>query len=101
MREVYEEAGVRVMRDGLRFVASQPWLFPRSLMVGFIAQAEPGASEAAADAADDELQDVGWFSRDQVRAFVESGDEENAEFHVPSKVSLARVIIEEWIASGK
>ena len=101
VREVYEEAGVRVKRDGLRFVASQPWLFPRSLMVGFIAQAEPGASEAAADAADDELQDVGWFSRDQVRAFVESGDEENAEFHVPSKVSLARVIIEEWIASGK
>ena len=96
-----EEAGVRCDRDTIRSVGSQPWLFPRSLMVGFIAQAEPGASEAAADAADDELQDVGWFSRDQVRAFVESGDEENAEFHVPSKVSLARVIIEEWIASGK
>lgn len=38
VREVAEEAGVRVRRDSVRFVASQPWLFPRSLMVGFIAE---------------------------------------------------------------
>ena len=41
VREVAEESGVRVRRDSLRYVASQQWLFPRSLMLGFIAEAEP------------------------------------------------------------
>ena len=38
-REVYEESGVRIDRDSMRFVGSAPWLFPHSMMVGFIVSA--------------------------------------------------------------
>ena len=59
-REVLEEAGVVVGRP--RYVASQPWPFPASLMLGFDAPYESG--EAAIQ--DDELQDVRWFERAEI-----------------------------------
>ena len=39
-QEVQEESGVMVDRKSIKYVASQPWLFPRSLMVGFLAEAK-------------------------------------------------------------
>lgn len=39
-REVQEESGVAVERSSIRYVASQPWLFPRSMMVGFVVRAQ-------------------------------------------------------------
>eukprot|EP00929_Paragymnodinium_shiwhaense_P080915 TRINITY_DN42245_c0_g1_i1.p1 TRINITY_DN42245_c0_g1~~TRINITY_DN42245_c0_g1_i1.p1 ORF type:complete len:403 (-),score=39.82 TRINITY_DN42245_c0_g1_i1:212-1420(-) len=95
VREVYEESGVKVLRDSIRFVASQPWLFPRSLMVGYIAEAENEVLNVDYN----ELQDAAWFDADEVRASlqVEDGGGENGLFHVPSKVSLARRIIETWL----
>jgi len=48
VREVSEEAGVAVDRGSVRFLASQPWPMPRSLMVGFHAEALPGAAAAPA-----------------------------------------------------
>jgi NAD+ diphosphatase len=60
-REVLEEAGVRISRA--RYVASQPWPFPASLMVGMIAEAETG--ELAIDTA--ELEDARWFAKAELQ----------------------------------
>eukprot|EP00775_Hariotina_reticulata_P003617 gene3617-3881_t len=49
-REVAEESGVMVELQSVRYVGSQPWPFPRSLMVGFYASAAGnGAADAGAD----------------------------------------------------
>ena len=61
-REVLEESGIELEHVG--YVASQPWPFPSSLMLGFQATARPGR-EPEADG--DELEDVRWFTRDDVR----------------------------------
>ncbi len=59
-REVLEESGIEV--EGVGYVASQPWPFPSSLMLGFEATARPGREPAVGD---DELEDVRWFSRER------------------------------------
>ena len=98
LREMEEEAGVECDRSTLRFVASQPWLFPRSLMVGYIVEARSEALHV--DKA--ELEDAQWFSREYVRSeLAKQGDSdspaEDGGFHVPSRISLARTIIESWL----
>lgn len=93
-REVFEESGVVVNRDSISFVASQPWLFPRSMMVGFIVNAT--TAEITVD--EDELQDVRWFEAEDVRAsMLDEEAELGGRFHVPSKVSLAHTIIKTWL----
>ncbi|MGH8149315.1 MAG: NAD(+) diphosphatase [Steroidobacteraceae bacterium] len=62
VREVLEETGVRVRRVDYR--ASQPWPFPSSLMLGFHAMAAPGAEIRIGG----ELDDVRWFSREELAA---------------------------------
>ena len=107
-REVFEESGIRIDRSSIRFVASQPWPFPRSLMVGFTARADPPAEastllpEVRVDTA--ELEDARWFSRDFVAARLGGGSTameviptaREAEFHIPGQASLARVLITNW-----
>jgi NAD+ diphosphatase len=62
-REVLEEVGLRV--TDIRYVGSQPWPFPQSLMLGFVARAEdPG--DLVLDP--DEIEEARWFSRDELRA---------------------------------
>jgi NAD+ diphosphatase len=61
-REVAEESGVRV--GGPRYIASQPWPFPSSLMLGFDVPWESGEPRAL----EDEIDDVRWFSRAEVAA---------------------------------
>lgn len=85
-REVYEESGIVV--GGVRYRSSQPWPFPSSLMLGFHAEAVGG--ELRIDR--DELSDARWFHRDEVRARREIGLE------LPSRVSIARRLIEDWLA---
>jgi len=63
-REVREEAGIAVGR--VRYVASQPWPFPSSLMIGCLAEAE--GETIVMDVG--ELEDCRWFSRDEVRAIL-------------------------------
>jgi len=105
VREVMEETGVACRRSSLASVASQPWLFPRSLMVGYIAVADVGKSEmdAPLDFDVSELDDARWFSKDMVRARIAlQGDADEppvpGDFHVPSRISLARTLIERWLA---
>lgn len=54
-REVFEEVGIRV--KNIRYYNSQPWAFPNSLMVGFIAEYESGEIHVDGN----EILDAGWF----------------------------------------
>lgn len=92
-REVWEEAGVRV--SDVRYVASQPWPFPYSMMIGFRATAD--ADEISIDR--DELEDARWFTADEIARFGEWGDE-TAEFRRPRKDAIARAILDDWIGSN-
>ncbi len=86
-REVFEEAGVRVSEVG--YVASQPWPFPASLMLGFIGRAAPGGTEITVDG--EELSEARWISREELRAGMASG-----EVLPPSGISIARHLMEIW-----
>jgi NAD+ diphosphatase len=101
LREMEEEAGVRCERSSLQYVATQPWLFPRSFMVGYIVETADETLKVAAD----ELGGARWFERSYLREQLAlQGDSdapsEPGAFHVPSRVSLARTIIEAWLNSG-
>ncbi|MFH8365710.1 NAD(+) diphosphatase [Streptomyces sp. NPDC018031] len=85
VREVAEEAGVVV--DEVEYVASQPWPFPSSLMLGFMARA--GSSEIHVDG--EEIHEARWFSRDDLRAAFASG-----EVLPPTGISIAARLIERW-----
>jgi NAD+ diphosphatase len=89
VREVREESGI-VARDP-KFVASQPWPFPSSLMLGFDAMSDGGEPVAR----DGELEEVGWFSLDDVRRAVHTRD---SGLRLPPSVSIARFLIDRWIA---
>jgi len=84
-REVFEETGVRV--GELRYHSSQPWPFPASLMLGFVAGAQ--TSEIALH--DDELEDVRWFSREQIAAGTPA---------LPPPQSVSFRLIEDWYDAG-
>jgi NAD+ diphosphatase len=85
-REIHEESGLVV--TGTRYLGSQPWPFPSSLMLGFVAEvADP--DELHVDGA--EIHDARWFSRAELRAAVDAG-----EVLLPGRVSIARHIIEYW-----
>ena len=88
-REIREESRVEV-RD-VTYVASQPWPFPSSLMLGFHALAD--GIEPHPD--DDELADVRWFSA----AEVEEAASERGPVFLPPRYSIARRLIDGWLAS--
>ena len=85
VREVAEEVGVAVADP--EYVSSQPWPFPRSLMLGFTARAVGEAERTD----DQEITDVLWLSRAELRAAAESG-----AVGLPGRVSIARLLIERW-----
>jgi NAD+ diphosphatase len=84
-REVAEEVGLRV--TDVRYVASQPWPFPQSLMLGFTARVE---GDPTLHIDDDEIEEAQWFTREQLR----SGEGPRA---LPPPVSIARNIIDRWV----
>jgi NAD+ diphosphatase len=84
-REVMEETGVRV--GEINYHSSQPWPFPSSLMLGFIAQ----AASREIRLGDDELEDVQWFSRGQLAGGVPA---------LPPPQSISYCLIEDWYDAG-
>ena len=82
VREVKEEVGVDV--DDVRYVGSQPWPFPHSLMVGFRANYVGGDIVCE----EGEILDAGWYGKDQLRS---------GEPMIPPTISIAGKIIEAWL----
>jgi len=94
VREIREEVGLDV-RD-VRYLGSQPWPFPRSVMLGFAAVADP---DQPFEFQDGEIAEAFWFTRDQVRAALEVGDwasPEDAPLLLPGSISIARGMLEGW-----
>jgi NAD+ diphosphatase len=81
-REVREETGARVA--DVTYRSSQPWPFPASLMLGFIARWTAGEPVVG----DGELEDVRWFTREEIAAGVAK---------LPPRQAIARRLIEEWL----
>ncbi|MBO0693884.1 MAG: NAD(+) diphosphatase [Acidimicrobiaceae bacterium] len=77
-REVFEEVGIHV--KNLRYVASQPWPFPHSLMIGYTAEWESGEIQPDGD----EILDAGWYSADDLPP-------------IPPPLSIAGRLINDWI----
>ena len=92
-REVLEEASIRT--EDVRYVASQPWPFPRSIMLGFEAIAT--STEIRCDPT--ELADAQWFTREQLRTFGNWTDEGDG-YKLPRTDSIARHLIDRWIDRG-
>ena len=86
MREVREETGLSV--GAIRYLGSQPWPMPQSLMLGFRAQAEDG-QQITVDT--EEIAEADWYSREELRAAIGSG-----QIRLPPPVSIAHRIIQSW-----
>ncbi|MBR0665002.1 NAD(+) diphosphatase [Roseomonas hellenica] len=86
-REVDEETGVAV--GGVFYHSSQPWPFPASIMLGFHAE---GLSEAIT-IDPEELRDARWFTKAELR------DHQALGFSLPRVDSIARRLIEDWLAA--
>lgn len=90
-RELKEEAGISVHE--VTYVASQPWPFPSSLMIGCWARAAD--AKLVIDTA--ELEDARWFTREEVAAAIE--DPEGGPFQPPPRFAIARTLLERWLAA--
>ncbi len=88
-REVAEETGVRIGR--VRYLASQPWPFPASLMVGCLAVAE--SEEITLDP--EELEAARWVSREEMAEAMAGG---HAELRAPRAGAIAQAMLAAWIA---
>jgi NAD+ diphosphatase len=94
-REIAEEVGVTV--GGIRYLGSQPWPFPRSLMVGFAAVGDPAVPLVPADG---EIAQAKWVSRETVRqALAEPGSVE--DLLLAPGASIAYRMISSWAAAAE
>ena len=90
-RELHEEAGIAV--TDVTYVASQPWPFPSSLMLGCHARAL--GDELTIDTT--ELDDARWFTRAEIAAAL-AGDPD-APFQPPPRFAIARTLLDHWLAA--
>lgn len=98
VREVREEVGIDVHR--VDYVGSQAWPYPGSLMLGYVADADP-SQPLRPDP--EEIAEARWFSRAEITAVlagerVEAGDGERVG--LPSPVSIAYFLITKWLAAS-
>ena len=88
-RETFEEVGIRV--GAVRYFGSQPWPFPSSLMVGFVAE----ALDDKLNLNREEIDSAAWFTREQL---INSPEDET--FKLSRKDSISRALVNDWIAQG-
>ncbi|MFL6122900.1 NAD(+) diphosphatase [Actinophytocola sp.] len=91
-REICEEVGIDVA--GIRYLGSQPWPFPRSLMIGFAAVAVDRT--AALVPQDGEIEVARWVTRAEVRAALA---EDQPDLKLPGGTSIAYQMIKGWAES--
>jgi NAD+ diphosphatase len=92
-REVREESGIHAGR--VRYLASQPWPFPSSLMMGFLA--EGLTEEITVDP--EELAEARWFDRDEIRGMVAraaTGPDDPTRTSLPPPLAIAHQICRRW-----
>ncbi|OYV84808.1 MAG: NADH pyrophosphatase, partial [Acidiphilium sp. 21-68-69] len=87
-RETLEEVGVYVGR--VAYTGSQPWPFPASLMLGF--RAEAVSETITLDT--EEMRAAAWFTREDL------ANRHAAGFNLPPQDSIARKLIDDWIAEA-
>lgn len=89
-REIAEESGVRV--EDPRYLGSQPWPFPRSMMLGFSARVAAGEDPDDLRPDGEEIIDLRWFTREQLR-------KEAGTLLLPGTISIARHLIDLWLVA--
>ncbi len=89
-REIFEEAGIRV--GDVRYIFSQPWPFPSSLMMGCFAEAE--TTEINVDT--NELEEARWFTKDQVRDMVDNWQDQS-KIRMPAPLAIAHQLAAAWL----
>ncbi|WP_313802844.1 NAD(+) diphosphatase [Sphingobium sp.] len=89
VREIREEAGVAT--HSVRYVMSQPWPFPSSLMIACIAQADDDALTLD----ENEIQHAFWADAEGVRAAL--AGEEGAPFLAPPVMAVAWHLLRHWL----
>lgn len=91
-REIQEEAGVKV--GAVRYIASQPWPYPSSLMIGCVCEAL--SEDITIDG--DELDEARWFARDELGPMLEASLDMQAAPRMPPPLSLAHQLALRWMA---
>jgi NAD+ diphosphatase len=92
-REVREESGIKVGR--VKYLAAQPWPFPSTLMMGFIA--EGISEEITIDP--EELAEARWFERGEVRDMVAraaTGADDPTQLSLPQPIAIAHHLCRRW-----
>lgn len=90
VREVAEECGGSV--ESMRYLGSQPWPFPASLMIAFEATiTNPDSVKADGE----EIEEIFWLDRESLKSKVQS-----EELLLPPKISVARAMIESWYGNS-
>jgi NAD+ diphosphatase len=87
VREIFEESAVTVSE--LKYLGSQPWPFPASIMISFEAVTD---NPEVARGDGEEITEVRWFSREELLAAIKDGS-----LLLPPSISVARKMIERWL----
>jgi NAD+ diphosphatase len=92
-REVREESGIRVGR--VKYLAAQPWPFPSTLMMGFLAE---GTSEDIT-VDPEEIAEARWFEREEIREMVAraaAGEDDPEQVSIPQPLAIAHHLCRRW-----
>jgi NAD+ diphosphatase len=90
-REIFEESGMRLGMPV--YLGSQPWPFPRSLMLGFVAPLAEDQDPEALVPDGQEILDLRWFTREEL-------EDPSTDVILPGPSSIARAVIDDWLSGS-